>query len=91
MIRHDHGSTGLCGLAWYEADNFPKDFQRHVSGNVVNSRINWDKIKFTADSGGVQQPDFLVSEDLWFRPVDIKLGRMAALRIGFLQQDHRPL
>lgn len=84
MIRHDHGSTGLCGLAWYEADVFPKDYQGGMFlGNVVNSRINWDKIKFHGSTPeAVEQPDFLVSEDLWFRPVDIKLGPDGALYVS---------
>ncbi len=75
MINHDHGSTGLCGLCWYDADHFPKDFHGMYLGNVVNSRINWDHIKFHGSTPeAIEQPDFLVSDDFWFRPVDIKLG-----------------
>ena len=84
MIRHDHGSTGLCGLAWYQADQFPKDYLGGMFlGNVVNSRINWDKIKFNGSTPeAVQQSDFMTSTDLWFRPVDIKLGPDGALYVS---------
>jgi putative heme-binding domain-containing protein len=83
MIRHDHKSTGLCGLAWYEADQFPKDYHGAMFlGNVVNSRINWDKIKLHGSTPeAIEQPDFLVSDDPWFRPVDIKLGPDGALYV----------
>ena len=26
VTRHDHKSTALCGLAWYDADHFPKEW-----------------------------------------------------------------
>jgi putative heme-binding domain-containing protein len=83
MIRHDHQSTGLCGLAWYEADQFPNEYHGGLFlGNVVNSRINWDRVKFHGSTPeAVEQPDFLVSDDPWFRPVDIKLGPDGALYV----------
>lgn len=83
MIRHDHGSTGLCGLCWYDAPHFPKEFQGMYLGNVVNSRINWDKIRFHGSTPeAIEQEDFLVSDDLWFRPVDIKLGPDGAMYVS---------
>ena len=84
MTRHDHGSTGLCGLAWYDADQFPKEYLGCMFlGNVVTSRINFDQIEWHgATPEAMEQPDFLVSEDLWFRPVDIKLGPDGALYVS---------
>src|SRR4029077_10182672 len=52
-------------------------------GNVVTNRINFDKIEFVGSTPkAIQQPDFLVSEDPWFRPVDIKLGPDGCLYVS---------
>jgi putative heme-binding domain-containing protein len=84
MIGHDHGSTALCGLTYYAADQFPPQYlDTMFLGNVVTNRINFDKIVFHGSTPqAVLQPDFLVSEDLWFRPVDIKLGPDGALYVA---------
>jgi putative membrane-bound dehydrogenase-like protein len=84
VTHHDHGSTALCGLTWYDADQFPKDYLGTMFlGNVVTNRINFDKIEWKgATPVGVEQPDFLVSKDRWFRPVDIKLGPDGALYVA---------
>jgi putative heme-binding domain-containing protein len=84
MIAHDHSSTGLCGLAWYEATHFPKEYTGSMFlGNVVTSRINLDTIEFTGSSPkAVARPDFLISDDLWFRPVDVRLGPDGALYVN---------
>lgn len=84
MINHDHGSTALCGLTWYDADQFPHEFKSTMFlGNVVTNRINFDKIEFVGSTPkAIQQPDFLVSKDPWFRPVDIKLGPDGCLYVS---------
>jgi putative heme-binding domain-containing protein len=84
MINHDHGSTALCGLTWYDADQFPAEFKSTMFlGNVVTNRINFDKIEFVGSTPkAIQQPDFLVSRDPWFRPVDIKLGPDGCLYVS---------
>jgi putative heme-binding domain-containing protein len=84
MINHDHGSTALCGLSWYDADQFPAEYKGTMFlGNVVTNRINFDKIEFVGSTPkAIQQPDFLVSGDLWFRPVDIKLGPDGCLYVS---------
>lgn len=76
MIKHDHGSTGICGVVYYGADQFPGEYRETVLiGNPVTGRINHDRL---AQSGStftaVEQPDFLYCDDPWFRPVDIKLA-----------------
>ena len=52
-------------------------------GNVVTNRINLDKIEWHGSTPmAMEQPDFLVSNDPWFRPVDIKLGPDGALYVA---------
>ena len=84
VTRHDHGSTALCGLAWYAADQFPKEYTGTMFlGNVVTNRVNCDRIEWKGSTPvAVEQPDFLVSKDPWFRPVDIKLGPDGALYVA---------
>ncbi len=84
MIGHDHGSTGIGGIAFYAADHFPKEHQDTIFiGNVVTSRINQDKLEWHGSSPkAIAQPDFVVSDDPWFRPVDIELGPDGALYVA---------
>lgn len=84
VTRHDHGSTGLCGLAWYDADHFPAEWNGCMFlGNVVTGRINCDRIEWKGSTPVAKElPDFLVSSDPWFRPVDIKLGPDGALYVN---------
>ncbi|MFO0799947.1 MAG: PVC-type heme-binding CxxCH protein [Gemmataceae bacterium] len=84
VTAHDHNSTGLCGLSWYEAKQFPDRFRGCMFvGNVVTSRINFDKIEWRGATPVAKElPDFLVSKDPWFRPVDIKLGPDGALYVN---------
>ena len=81
---HDHGSTALCGLSYYDADHFPPGYRgRLFLGNVVTNRINSDLLQWEgATPHAREQPDFLVSHDPWFRPVDIQLGPDGALYVA---------
>ncbi|MBX9626241.1 MAG: hypothetical protein K2X82_20750, partial [Gemmataceae bacterium] len=83
VTRHDHNSTGLCGVAWYDADHFPAEYKGCMFvGNVVTNRINFDRIEWKGSTPVAKElPDFLVSEDRWFRPTDIKLGPDGALYV----------
>jgi putative heme-binding domain-containing protein len=84
MFGYDPGGTGLCGLSWYDADQFPANYKGMMFlGNVVTSRVNMAKIEWTGSTPkAVQQPDFIASKDPWFRPVDIKLGPDGAIYIS---------
>ena len=81
---HGHGSTALCGLTWYDADAFPKEYKGCMFlGNVVTNRINADRIEWKgATPIGKELPDFLTSKDPWFRPTDLKLGPDGALYVA---------
>ena len=84
MIDHNHGSTGICGVAFYQADQFPADYQQNVFiCNPVNGQVHRDKLIWTGASPKVNsQPEFLTSDDGWFRPVDVKLGPDGALYVA---------
>jgi putative heme-binding domain-containing protein len=78
---HGHDSTALCGLVYYAADHFPKEYLDCMFlGNVTSNCINWDKIEFKGSTPvGIDKEMFLSSSDYWFRPTDIKLGPDGAL------------
>jgi putative heme-binding domain-containing protein len=84
VTRHDHGSTALCGLAWYEADHFPQEWKGCMFlGNVTANRVNVNKIEWRGSTPVAKElPDFLVSSDPWFRPTDIQLGPDGALYVA---------
>ncbi len=84
IMSHDHGSTGIGGIVYYAAEQFPAPYRDHVFiGNVVTSRINRDRLEWTDSSPwAIAEPDFLVSDDPWFRPVDLELGPDGALYVA---------
>jgi putative heme-binding domain-containing protein len=84
MVTHDHGSTGIAGVVYYDADHFPADYLGTIFvGNPVTSRVNHDKVEWHGSTPrGIEQPDFMSSDDPWFRPVDIELGPDGALYIA---------
>lgn len=84
MINHNHGSTGIAGIAWYEADHFPAEYRECLYvGNPVTGRVHRDSIKWHgATPEAVTHDDFITCDDPWFRPVDIQLGPDGALYIA---------
>jgi putative heme-binding domain-containing protein len=84
MMDHLHGSTAICGLIYYQADQFPQPFQkRFYSGNVMTSRINCNAIERQGATVTARElPDFMTSDDPWFRPVDIQLGPDGAMYVA---------
>jgi putative heme-binding domain-containing protein len=84
MMTHDHGSTAIDGATYYAADHFPAAYRGTIFvGNVVTNRINHDRLEWHGSSPqAITQPDFVWSEDNWFRPVDIELGPDGALYVA---------
>ena len=84
MIKHDHGSTGIGGIAFDEADHFPPEYRGSVFlGNVVTGRVHRDTITWQGSSPrAVTQPDLVTSDDPWFHPVDLEFGPDGALYIA---------
>jgi putative heme-binding domain-containing protein len=84
VTAHPHKSTGLCGLVWYDADHYPKEYlNTMLLGDVVSNCISADRIEWKGASPVAKElPDFMTSKDRWFRPVDIKLGPDGALYVA---------
>ncbi|MEX2188427.1 MAG: PVC-type heme-binding CxxCH protein [Pirellulales bacterium] len=84
MMEHLHGSTAIAGVAVYADTRFPAEFRGDLfSGNVMTSRVNRNRREFHGSTIlAREQPDFVVSKDPWFRPVDIALGPDGALYIA---------
>ncbi len=83
MMDHLHGSTAICGLVCYSGENFPPEYRGNfLSGNVMTSRINRNKPEYHGSTiKAIEQPDFLATNDPWFRPVDLQVGPDGALYI----------
>jgi putative heme-binding domain-containing protein len=84
MMRHEYGSTALAGLEYYAAPHFPTDYQSSFYyGDVVMSRVLRTSMKMVGTTPvPKQEKDFIISDDPWFRPVDIKLGPDGALYVA---------
>ncbi|MDI1312766.1 PVC-type heme-binding CxxCH protein [Prosthecobacter sp.] len=84
MCQHSHGSTGICGIVYLDGGVWGPEWDDHtLVGNCVTSRVNHDKVTFTGSTPMAnEQPDFITSDDPWFRPVDLQLGPDNALYIA---------
>lgn len=84
MIDHQHGSTGICGPAYYAAEHFPEEFRDNLFiCNPVTGRVHRDQLTRVGSTLLCQsQPDFITSDDPWFRPVDAIVGPDGALYIA---------
>lgn len=82
--RHDHGSTGIAGVAYYSAEQFPAGYRDCLYvGNVITNVIHRDAPKWSGSTPWVEQPDDFVScEDWWFHPVDLQIGPDGAMYIA---------
>lgn len=84
MMDYQIGSTALSGLVYYKGTDFPEEYQNSFySGDVVACRVSRNTLSYEGSTPVAKlQKDFLVSEDPWFRPVDIKVGPDGALYIA---------
>ena len=84
MIDHGHGSTGICGPAYYAAEQFPQGFRDSVFiCNPVNCSVHHDRLKQVGSTFLIDtQPDFITCDDGWFRPVDLTVGPDGALYVA---------
>ena len=84
LMEHQHGSTGLAGVAYSSGNSFPEPYQHNLYlGNVITNRIHRDTITYNGSSReAVEQSDFITSTDPWFRPVDVRYGPDGALYIA---------
>lgn len=76
MMSYEFGSTANSGLVYYTGEQFPEAYRNNFySGNVVTCRINRNTMSLHGSSPeSKREEDFLVSDDPWFRPVDLKTG-----------------
>lgn len=84
MINHNHGSTGICGPAYYAAEQFPPAFRDNLFiCNPVSQVVHRDKLKQFGSTYQVDtQPDMVRCDDSWFRPVDVIMGPDGALYVA---------
>ncbi len=84
MIDHAHGSTAIAGIVYYSANQFPEAFQDNVlTGDVVTNRLYRDRVTMRGSTPVADhRSDFLVSDDPWFRPVDLELGPDGAIYVA---------
>ena len=84
MLDHQHGSTAISGLAYYDAAMFPAQYRNNIfTGNVMTSRINRDSLVIDGSTVlAKDEPDFVVTTDPWFRPVDLQLAPDGSLYVA---------
>lgn len=77
-------ATALAGIGYYADALFPEAYQKNFYvGDAVRCRVYRYSSTFKGSTPiGKREEDFLLSEDPWFRPVDVKLGPDGALYIA---------
>ncbi|MEM7373176.1 MAG: PVC-type heme-binding CxxCH protein [Bacteroidota bacterium] len=84
LMDHNYGSTALAGLDYYLGTQYPEDYRNSFFiGDVVKSRVYRSTMTMEGTTPKIRwEDDFIVSEDPWFRPVDVKLGPDGAIYIA---------
>jgi putative heme-binding domain-containing protein len=84
MMEQIRGSTAIDGITYYADDLWPAEYRDCVFiGDVMTSRVYRD-LAAERGSGRVTRarPDFIISDDPWFRPVDTTLGPDGAFYVA---------
>jgi putative heme-binding domain-containing protein len=83
MTEHSHGSTAIAGAAYCDGA-FPAAWRGSLLvANVMTCRVHRDTlIRHGSSVEANEQPDLLVCDDPWFRPVDLRFGPDGALYIA---------
>lgn len=77
-------ATALAGIAYYADTRYPETYRRNFYiGDAVASRVYRNSYTFKGSSPvGKKEEAFVLSDDPWFRPVDVKLGPDGALYVA---------
>ena len=77
-------ATALAGIGYYADVLFPEAYRKNFYvGDAVRCRVYRYSGTFKGSTPiGKREEDFVLSEDPWFRPVDVKLGPDGALYIA---------
>ena len=81
---HGEESTALSGMAYYSTTGFPEEFRKNLFiGDVVTCRVHRYSFEFNGSTPqATAEQDLIMSDDPWFRPVDVELGPDGALYIA---------
>ena len=84
MMSYELGSTALSGLVYYLGEQFPTEYRNSFyNGDVVTCKVSRNSMTFKGSTPvSNKETDFLVSDDPWFRPVDVKVGPDGALYVA---------
>ena len=84
MMEKSRGTTAIDGISYYADDLWPEEFRDNIFvGDVLSSRVLRERaVEAGATKIGKALPDFVTTEDPWFRPVDTQFGPDGALYIA---------
>lgn len=76
IVKHKNYKAAYCGLDFYDAEVYPEEYRGKVYyGNIHGSAINTDVLERQGSTYFAKpSPIFLRTDDVWFMPVDIRLG-----------------